>query len=230
MSENILSKRLLWFANRVRHNVTFADIGTDHAKLPVYLVKSSTVSRAIASDIGEGPISHARAYININGLSNRIETYVGNGLEHLKFEAPADIAICGMGGETIISIIDNSSFIKNYGYRLLLQPMTDFSAVRNYLADNGFSVIDEDIVESDNKLYQCIIAEYTGEKYSLTEIESELGKLCIKKSDETFLKYINKRYSIMKKRYEEKTKSNADTSEEVRFISEYKKLLKREDL
>lgn len=228
MTDISIRPRLLWFAERVRKNVFFADIGTDHAKLPVYLVKNNIIKKAVASDIGEGPISRARTFISINGLSDKISTYVGDGIAHLEIESPADIAICGMGGETIIEILECAPFIKASGIRLLLQPMTDFAAVRNYLAKSGFEPVDEDIILSDGKMYQCIVAEYTGKEYSISAIEAEFGKVCIGKRSKTFLNYVTHRRDVMYKRIESKSKAGHNTSEEVFLINEYNEILKGE--
>ncbi len=226
MLENSIPQRLLWFAERVRYGVTFADIGTDHAKLPVFLVKSGKISHAIASDIGEGPIAHARAYIGINGLNKQIDTYVGDGIAHLNLTLPADIAICGMGGETMVKIIDSAPVVKNAGVRLLLQPMTDFAMLRNYLAQNGFSFVDEDIVESDGRMYQCMVVEYSGECKSLTIAEADLGVVAIKNNSSSFIKYVQHRYDIVKKRRDGRLLANADVTEENILLADYEKILK----
>ncbi|MBE6679365.1 MAG: SAM-dependent methyltransferase [Ruminococcaceae bacterium] len=225
MTDISISSRLFWFAERVREGVLFADIGTDHAKLPVYLVKSGKVEKAIASDIGEGPIARAKTFISINNLTDKIKTYIGDGIAHLDITSPADIAICGMGGETIIGIIKGAPFVKQHGIRLLLQPMTDFAAVRKYLAQNGFVALDEDIVFSDGKMYQCIVAEYTGKEYALTDIEAELGKVCIEKRSKTFIEYVNNRICVMKRRIESKEKAGHDITEEITFLKAYKEIL-----
>lgn len=228
MQDNTIRPRLLWFAERVRDGVTFADIGTDHAKLPVFLVKNGKISHAFASDIGEGPIERARAYIAINGLSDKIKTYIGDGVTHLDIQLPADIAVCGMGGETIINIIDSAPFLKNSDIRLLLQPMTDFTMLRRYLAENGFEALDEDIVESDGRMYQCLMVCYTAKQYQLSDAEAELGKMCIEKRSDTFLKYVQRRYNIVKKCADGKIKAGLNASEEAALLADYDKILKGE--
>lgn len=228
MNDNTLKPRLLWFAERVRNNVIFADIGTDHAKLPVFLVKNGKISHAIASDLGDGPIERARTYIAISGLSDRIKAYIGDGVTHLDILPPADIAICGMGGETIISIIDSAPFLKNSDIRLLLQPMTDFSLLRKYLSANGFETVDEDIVESDERMYQCMVLSYSGNAYQLGDAEAELGKICIEKRSATFLKYVQRRYDVLKKCILGKLKAGLDVSTESSLLAEYDRILKGE--
>lgn len=220
----------MWFADRVRRGVVFADIGTDHAKLPVYLIKSGKATRAIASDIGEGPIARARTYIAMNGLSNKIDTYIGDGIAHLDITAPADIAICGMGGETIVNIIAGAPFVKNPDIRIMMQPMTDFTMLRKYLAENGFYPIAEDIIESDGRMYQCMIYGYNGEKYAISDVEAELGAKCIEARSETFVKYVKRRYNIVKKCLDGKNKAGIDPSEEKALLANYEVILNREAL
>lgn len=228
MQENRLTPRLMWFADRVRKRVLFADIGTDHAKLPVYLVKKGTVAKAIAADIGEGPIARARMHISAYGCDNKIETVVTDGLQELAITPPADIAICGMGGETIRNILDAAPLVKNADVRLLLQPMTDFALLRTYLAENGFVPFEEDIVLSEGRMYQCMVVTYSGEPYTLTAEEAELGKRCIKTRSETFLQYVKRRYVIVEKCRIGKQKANADTAEEDALLAAYDKILKGE--
>ena len=98
MKNGALNARLLCAAELTRQDATFADIGTDHAKLPVHLVQTGRVQHAFASDIGEGPIARARAYINACGLSDRIGTFIGDGIAHLPITAPAGV---GFSDKTI---------------------------------------------------------------------------------------------------------------------------------
>ncbi len=228
MQNIIISKRLLWFAERVRQGVNFFDIGTDHAKLPVYLVKSGKISNAVASDIGEGPVERARKYIALNRLCSCISTRIGDGLCGIDITPPADIAICGMGGETIINILSQASAVKSSDIRLMLQPMTDFAMLRRYLADNGFYAVDEDIVESDNRMYQCIIVGYDGVKRVLSDAEAELGKLCIEKQSSSFIKYVERRYNIVKKCIDGMKRASLDTEKEENLLKEYDKFLTTE--
>lgn len=228
MQENKLNPRLLWFAERVRDGVLFADIGTDHAKLPVFLVASGKIQKVIAADIGEGPIARARTYIHACGYADRIETAITDGLDGLDITAPADIAICGMGGETIRGIIDAAPMVKNAQIRLLLQPMTDFALLREYLATNGFLPVHEDIIASEGRMYQCMIVSYCGTPYTLTAAEAELGKQCIEQRSDTFIQYVKRRYNIVQKYIDGKSRSGADTTAETALIAAYDKILKGE--
>ena len=134
-----LSKRLSTVASFVRNGVIVADVGTDHAYLPIYLVQSKKAKKAIATDINEGPLSRARENILQNGLENEILTYISNGLNGIESNFPDDIMICGMGGELIAEILDKSNYVKNSNVNLILQPMTSVKELREYL-QNGFFI------------------------------------------------------------------------------------------
>ena len=148
-------KRLCAAAKLVRQGAVFADIGTDHALLPVFLCKTGRVSRAVAADINVGPLAAARAQVEAEGVSHLIKLVLTDGLRGLEEEGLSDIAICGMGGELIARIIEASPYVKKAGIRLILQPMTCITELREYLS-HGFNIIDESIVCEDGKIYQII--------------------------------------------------------------------------
>ena len=225
MQYDTLNPRLAWIAERVRRGAIFADVGTDHAKLPIALVRAGQVSFAIASDIGEGPAKIAAARIAAEGLSDSIRVVVCDGLTGIARFAPTDIAICGMGGETVCGILAASDFIHDPRIRLLLQPMTDFALVRRFLADGGFEIVDEDIVSSDGRLYQCLAAVYSGKPYSLAEVEAELGRLNIKRRTPAFSEYVRRRKNIVEKCINGKRRAGADTSEEEGLLRGYEEIL-----
>ena len=220
-----ISKRLCTAASYVRDGAVVADIGTDHAYLPIYLALSNKISRAIASDINEGPINKARENITKHNLNDKIFTCVANGLDGIEIHTPTDIVICGMGGELIAQIIDKSEYAKKQGVRLILQPMTSIKELREYL-QNGFSVIDEDIVYEDNKIYQIICVEYDGVARKFNDIQLELGAVNIEKGGDLFNMLLN---STIKKR-EKKLKGlivgGYNTEETEREIEDLKKLFK----
>ena len=196
-----LSKRLSAAASFVRHGAVVADIGTDHAYLPIHLVSSGKSSFAIASDINEGPIASARENIKKFGLEDKIHARVADGLDGIAEYKPDHILICGMGGELIARILNDSAYIKENKVRLILQPMTSIKELREYLSC-GFKITDETVVYDASKYYQIICAEYDGNKYTYSDLELEVGKINIEKREPIFNEYINhliskKRRSIM---------------------------------
>ena len=159
-----LNSRLATAIPFVRQGSCFADVGTDHAHLPVYLVQSGIARRAIASDINEGPLARAKENIEEYGLADSISTVLCDGLSAFESYSPTDIAIFGMGGELIVRIIDEASWLKDAskGIRLILQPMTHPEKLREYLAGVGFNIVGESLSIDRGRIYQTLCAEYDG--------------------------------------------------------------------
>ncbi|HHV51820.1 MAG TPA: SAM-dependent methyltransferase [Clostridiales bacterium] len=155
-----LDNRLKLIASFVRPGCRIADIGTDHAHLPIFLVKNGVCPFAIASDIGEKPVAIARKNIAEARLEGQISVRAGDGLSVISPGEVDDLIIAGMGGETIAGIIGAAGWLKNEKYRLILQPMTRSENLREYLFSEGFAIIDEQIAETGDKLYPVICAEY----------------------------------------------------------------------
>ena len=171
----------------MRPGAFVADVGTDHAYLPIYLVEEKIACGAVASDINEGPYLRAKQNVAEHSLADKITTLCVGGLEGIDRFAPTDILICGMGGELISKILDDAPFVRDEKIRLILQPMTHPEILRKYLCDSGFEIIDEKII-LDDRLYQMICAEFCGKTDKYTEIELLLGKINIKnRRDELFM-------------------------------------------
>ena len=196
MKELVLSKRLSAAASFVSDGAIVADIGTDHAYIPINLVLCGKASYVIASDVNEGPIAIAKENIEKYGVSDKITVRVANGLDGIDEYKPDCILICGMGGELIVNILKASEYVKNKDVLLILQPMTSVKELREYLM-NGFSIVDEEIVFDASKLYQIICVRYDGNTHEYTNAELELGKINIDKRTPPFYdllcQLINKR-------------------------------------
>ena len=156
-----LDKRLSAVAALVRQGSRLADIGTDHAYLPVYLVQSGVCPSAIASDIGAGPLEAAHRTVTENGLTREIALRLGDGLSTVSADEVEDIAIAGMGGETIAAILEAAPWVQNEGVRLILQPMTRAEDLRRWLLSRGFSVLEEHLIRDKHHLYPVLAVEYT---------------------------------------------------------------------
>ena len=102
-----LSNRLMSAVSFVRGGF-FADVGTDHAHLPVYLYNTGRICGAVASDINRGPLTVAENNIRENGAAAGVVTQLSDGLAEIERYQPRDIAIFGMGGELIMRIIGDA--------------------------------------------------------------------------------------------------------------------------
>ena len=200
-----------------------ADVGTDHAYLPVALLLMGKIDFAVASDINKGPLARAQKTVAENGLSDKVELVLSDGLEGIEKYAPDDITILGMGGELIASIIENAPWVKDGKYRLILQPMTRRETLREYLITHGFAITEELMSRAEGRIYQTICAEYVGynTEYDLSELL--LGRHNIERGGELFDAYVSRLAEIYKTRLEGKRRAGADAREELRVIAALEK-------
>ncbi len=176
-----LSNRLLSALPFIREGSFLADVGTDHAYLPLYLCLTGKIRGAVASDIGEGPLSIAKANIKAYGLEDKISTCLSDGLKELSPYVPEDIAIFGMGGELIASILSAVPWTKNESLRFILQPMTKTELLRAYLAAEGFDILDEVLTKDEGRIYQTICAVYDGKKRAQSPLALLVGQKNLKR-------------------------------------------------
>jgi len=169
-----LTPRLRLLADWVPQGVTFADIGTDHAYLPVWLRLHGRVSHAIASDLRKGPLERARETGQTYGADG-IDYRLANGLADVRPEEAEVIAIAGMGGETIASILEAAPWTADGNHTLLLQPMTHAPLLRRWLMEHGFAITGEALVYDRGVIYPVMKAE-TGEM-QLTLGQQYIGAL-----------------------------------------------------
>lgn len=168
--------RLRAAAGFVRQGARLADIGTDHAYLPVSLLRGGRVTFAVASDISAGPLAHARETAAFAGIGeDRLALVLTPGLRGIETFRPTDITVCGMGGEMIVGILSEAPFVRDPEIRLILQPMTRAQVLRTYLAANGFAIVSETLARVKRHVYTCLCVHYTGEAYALSPVEAYLG-------------------------------------------------------
>lgn len=160
-----LSKRLQVIFDLVPDGARIADIGTDHAYLPIALAMEKKAKNIIACDIREKPLSKARENIKkFTGLS--VETRLGDGISPISHGEADTVIIAGMGGDVISHILSGCNWIKDENILLLLQPMTSAEILRKYLAENLFSIEKEIPVCDSGKVYTVMSVRYSGIKES----------------------------------------------------------------
>lgn len=169
-----LTARLQSVADQVPQGAVLADIGTDHAYLPVWLLLNGRIERAIAADLREGPLNRAKETAEQYGVSDKVSFLLCDGLTDVKPEDADTIAIAGMGGETIASILSEAPWTK-CGKLLLLQPMTSFPDLRLWLQKNGYMIEKETITKEGKRLYSCLTVR-AGEMDPLTPAELWVGR------------------------------------------------------
>ena len=219
-----LTARLNLVASFVRQGSRLADIGTDHAYLPVELVKSGVCKSALACDLRKGPLENAKAHVKSAGLTDKIECRLGDGLSPVKEGEADDFVLAGMGGETIAAILAACPFIRDEQLRVIAQPMTHPEDLRRFLYDNGFAIRSEIAVAEDDKAYLVLCAEYTGEKTAATDADCFVGNVA---PSEAAKEYQKKRLLAAEKRLVG-LKSAGGMSPEIKNLQEITARLKEE--
>ena len=197
---DMLDARLLSCANFVRAGAVFADIGTDHGYLPIFLLSSGKISRAVLADINEGPLNSAKQNVREAGFDEQCTFKLTDGAAALSGLGITDYAICGMGGELIASIISAAPHLKKIGTRLILQPMSRHGATRSCLYREGFTILDERYSIAEGKCYLTILAEYTGKVRSVASEICEIGEEYPHPCDKNeYMEYLLRRIASLKR-------------------------------
>jgi len=180
--------RLKTIISFIPRGVILADIGTDHAYLPIEVVQQGICNKVFACDLHPGPLEIAKKNIISAGLLNKIETRLGDGLSIIKPGEADCIVIAGMGGMRIWNII-LEGIEQARQAKLILQPQHDVVLLRKNLHFAGFEILDEALVREKDHFYIVISAEYTGRAYLWSEREYFFGKYIIEKGGDDFIAF-----------------------------------------
>ncbi|MDI6711106.1 MAG: class I SAM-dependent methyltransferase [Bacillota bacterium] len=186
---NALSPRLAAVAAMVPPGRVVADVGTDHALLPIHLVREGISPRAVAVEKAAGPLAAARRAVAAAGLAERIALREGDGLAPLAPGEATVLVLAGMGGSTMAGILEAGPDVVAAAERLILQPMDYPAAVRRWLADHGWVPVDEQLAADAGRIYQVIGAE-RGDGRPLTPLELEVGPLLLEQGHPLLREYL----------------------------------------
>ena len=215
-----IGARLLACASLVREGAVLADVGTDHAYLPLWLFSEGKISRAVLSDINEGPLLSARANVEREGRLDKVEFRLCDGAAALADLGATDYTVCGMGGELIADIIEKAPHLKNKDISLVLQPMSKKNILRSFLFDNGFDIVREVYSTEDGKHYVTLLARYVGERVEYSAADAELGKRGASERSAAKDDYMRAFSLVLTKIARGKEKGGEDASYERMILSE----------
>lgn len=178
-----LRKRLKFIIKNVDKTNVLADIGTDHGYIPLYAVKNKICKRVIATDINKLPLDKAKLNAILEGVDEELEFRLGNGLEPLKDKEANVVIIAGMGGNLIKEILEKSINKVNELDYLVLQPAQNPEVLREYLYNNGYEIIKEDLCLDEEIYYELFkVKRKEGEDTKLDPIYYEVSpKLLMEK-------------------------------------------------
>ncbi len=191
-----LSKRLLTVAGMVENDSVVADIGTDHAYIPIYLVEQGVCKKAIAMDVNPGPLERAREHILASGLSEQIVTRLSDGLAKLSENEADTYVIAGMGGPLMVSILARRMDLLQKGKTLVLQPQSEIGEVREFLIHNHYKIIQEEMFYDMEKTYVAMKAIKSKESITYTKTQYIFGKLLLENLNPVLFEYLKKQKEV----------------------------------
>ncbi|MFA5676297.1 MAG: class I SAM-dependent methyltransferase [Christensenellales bacterium] len=214
----VLSKRLLAVVKMVPKIKTVADIGCDHGKAAVWLVRNGVADYAICTDISAKSLNKARGLVEAHGLKSRIILREGDGFKALSRGEAAAAVIAGMGGDLIKNMLDAGG--DSVPDVIILSCNKKAQVLRQWLCESGFEIQDEELVPENGKFYPVISAR-RGAAYSLTKAELEFGPVLLKKKPDALKQYVLRRLETAKLlRGELENKSTARSARAKDDISE----------
>lgn len=172
-------------AGFVEENAVLADIGSDHAYLPTYLVKKGVVEKAIAGEVVQGPYDSAVKNVRREQVADKITVRLANGLQAIQQEDGVDtVTIAGMGGALIAKILEEGQVHLSTVKRLVTQPNIHAEAIRQWAVAHDWHIVDERILKEDHKIYEIVVLEKGAAKYK--ELELLLGPILMKEKNPVF--------------------------------------------
>jgi tRNA (adenine22-N1)-methyltransferase len=157
----------------------------------VYLIRSGRCPRVIASELNEKPFEQARFRVRLYDLEDKIEVRRGDGLKVLSPGEAQEVVVAGMGGNTIKQLLVAAPEVLNRLDRLVLQPAVDAGDLRLWLADNGWQLVDETLVEEKGRLYVALATE-AGRETTRDRLLVEIGPRLVEKNDPLLIRYLEK--------------------------------------
>ncbi len=220
-----ITKRLKKICDKIPRNKTVCDVGTDHGLIPFYLIQNQICKKVIALDVREGICNRLTEKIKREGLTEQIEVFCSDGFSKIRdcLKTIDVIVISGLGGLLMIDILKREEKrIKNQ--LLILQPQNNIPAVRRYLNENRFRIVEEDTIEDgERKFYHIMIAK-SGLTEKYTDLEIEFGKRSRRQQEniKDFKKYLHNRVKKLKQIRKNLDSKNIEKTREIqKKIEEY---------
>jgi dinuclear metal center YbgI/SA1388 family protein len=178
----ILPNRLSLVGSMVERGAVVADIGTDHAYLPVWLVQQGICPKAFACDVKEGPLEKGRQNIAFNHLGDKITTRLSDGINGIKQGEADTFVIAGMGADVIIHILSQCAYSKSSDYTFIIQPMSRYYVLIKWLYENGFDIVLHKCTAEGRRHYTVMKVVYSGRVKPFEDVDTYLGAMDLQDS------------------------------------------------
>lgn len=162
-----ISSRLLACAGFVAPGERVADIGCDHGYLGIHLLTQGIAESVIASDVNEQPLQSALRNAHKYGVAEKMSFYLSDGVRNIPRDF--DTLVCaGMGGDTMIHILESAPWLRKAQYRLILQCQSKTPMLRQYLSEQGWRITEESVLRDGKFLYTVMEVVWQPEYPRLT--------------------------------------------------------------
>ena len=205
-----MTPRLFTICSFVPKGSAVIDVGSDHAYVPIFLIKEGIADKALATDVNDGPIQRSRENVIRMGLEDKIDFQKADGLRGILHGGFDTVIIAGMGGLLIADIISGGGDL--HGKTLILQPMTATAELRAFLLQNGFSIQREKLSKEGEKLYTVMEVRH-GAETPYTEAELILGRKT--KNDALYPLLVKRETDKIKKRISGLRNARKQNAEEL---------------
>ncbi len=186
-----LSERLMNIVELVTPGHIVADVGCDHGYVSIYLVREGIAPRAIAMDVGTGPLMRAKEHIAEAGLTAYIETRLSDGVHELKSGEADGLILAGMGGSLMQHIMTEGMDVLASMKEFILQPQSEIAEFRHFLQDHGYHIISESMVYEDGKYYPMMKAVH-GEMHYTNEVDFRYGRILLHEENPVLHQFLKK--------------------------------------
>ena len=209
-----LSERLQAIADMVTEGYSLADIGTDHAWIPVYLCQKGSIPSAIAMDVREGPLEGAARHIREAGMEDRIQVRLSDGLQKLEPGEAESVVMTGMGGSLICRILSDAGDKTGSFAELILGPQSEAYLVRTFLEEHGFTIREEKMILEDGKYYPILRAvPGTERRNSMTPEEIAFGPCLLANRDSVLYSWLIRKKETDERILKDLNDTNSESAE-----------------
>lgn len=156
-----------------------ADVGTDHALVPIAAVSRGLAERAIATDLRSAPLVLARANIERAGLAHRVALHRGDGLSGLLGQGIDAVVMAGISGGLVLRVFAQGRQVLDGVAQLVLQPNQEVEGVRAWALEHGFHVRAERMVEERGQFFAtCAFHRAAGADPAYHRLPLEVSLVC----------------------------------------------------
>ncbi len=184
----MLSSRLQTIASMINSGSIVADIGTDHALLPIYLVQNSISPKVYAVDNKKGPLERAKQAVSLADLEQSVIPMLSSGLKDISHDVNV-VVIAGMGVETATEILLSAKSCWHQFDQIVLQLNGDQYQLRQFLMSNQFEILDEQTA-LDQYISFILSVVHVSHPVSYSQQQLMFGPILLQRKDELLMKFI----------------------------------------